>query len=68
MTSSARQQHDVLIGPKTGIQREKHSFNQIDLQGVTIDTNSHVTKICRKASRQLNALKRLCFYISLDTR
>ena len=44
------------------------SSNEIDLLGVTIDTNSHVTKICRKASRQLNAWKRLGFYILLDTR
>ena len=41
--------------------------NEIDLLGVTIDTDSHITKICRKASRQLNAWKRLGFYISLDT-
>ena len=40
--------------------------NEIDLLGVTIDT--HITKICRKASRQLNAWKRLGFYISLDPR
>ena len=44
------------------------SGNEIDFLGVTIDTNSHITKICRKASRQPNALKRLCFYIPLDTR
>ena len=48
------------------------SSNEIDLLGVTIDTtlsfDSHITKICRKASRQLNALKRLGFYIPLDTR
>ena len=43
------------------------SSNEIDLLGVTIDTNSHITKICRKASRQLNAWKRLGFYIPLDT-
>ena len=30
--------------------------NEIDLLGVTIDTNSHITKICRKSSRQLNAI------------
>ena len=42
--------------------------NEIDLLGVTIDTNSHITKICRKASKQLNTWKRLGFYISLDTR
>ena len=44
------------------------SSNVIDLLGVTIDTNSHITKICHKASRQLNVWKRLGFYISLDTR
>ena len=44
------------------------SSNEIDLLGVTIDTNSHITKICRKASRQRNAWKRLGFYIPLDTR
>ena len=44
------------------------SSNEIDLLEVGIDTNSDITKICRKASRQLNALKRLCFYIPLDTR
>ena len=48
------------------------SSNEIDLLGVTIDTklsfDSHITKICRKASRQLNALKRLGFYIPLDKR
>ena len=41
---------------------------EIDLLEVTIDTNSHITKIFRKASRQLNASKRLGFYIPLDTR
>ena len=48
------------------------SSNEIDLLGVTINTklsfDSHITKICRKASRQLNALKHLGFYIPLDTR
>ena len=48
------------------------SSNEIDLLGVTIDTkltfDSHITKIYRKASRQLNALKCLGFYIPLDTR
>ena len=44
------------------------SSNDIDLLGVTIDTNSHITKICRKAFKQLNALKRLGFYIPLHTR
>ena len=44
------------------------SSNEIDLLGVTIDTNSHITKICRKASRQLIAWERLGFYIPLDTR
>ena len=48
------------------------SSNEIDLLGVTIDTklsfDSHITKIFRKASRQLNALKRLAFCIPLDTR
>ena len=67
MISSARRQHDELglrveFSGKTIL-----SGNEIDLLGVTIDTNSHITKICCKASRQLNALKRLCFYIPLDT-
>ena len=44
------------------------STKEIDLLGVTTDTNSNITKICRKASRQLNALKCLGFYIPLDTR
>ena len=48
------------------------SSNEIDLLGVTIDTklsfDSHITKICHKESRQLNALKRLGFHIPLDTR
>ena len=44
------------------------STKEIDLLAVTTDTNSHITKICHKASRQLNALKRLGFYIPLDTR
>ena len=44
------------------------STKEIDLLGGTTDTNSRITKICRKASRQLNALKRLGFYIPLDTR
>ena len=44
------------------------SSNEIDLLGLTIDTNSHITKICRKASREFNAWKHLGFYISLDTR
>ena len=35
------------------------SSNEIDLLGVTIDPNSHITKIFCKASWQLNALKRL---------
>ena len=42
--------------------------NEIDLLGVTIDTNSHITKICSKAARQLNGWKRLGFYIPLGTR
>ena len=29
------------------------SSNEIDLLEVTIDTNSHITKICPKVSRQL---------------
>ena len=47
------------------------SSNEIDLLGITIHTklsfSSHITKICHKASRQLNALKCLSFYIPLDT-
>ena len=41
------------------------SSSKIDLLGVTIDTNSHINKICRKASRQLDALKRLGFIFHL---
>ena len=48
------------------------SSNETDLLGVTNDTklsfDSHITKICLKASRKLDALKRLGFYIPLDTR
>ena len=44
------------------------STKEIDLLEVTTDTNSHITEICHKASRQLNAMKRLGFYIPLDTR
>ena len=48
------------------------SSNEIDLLRVTIDTklsfDSRITKICRKASKQLNALKGLGFCIPLDTR
>ena len=44
------------------------SGNEIDLLGVTIDTNSHITKICHKASRKRNAWERLGFYIPLETR
>ena len=48
------------------------SSNEIDLLGISTDTtlsfDSHFTKICHKASRQLNALKRLGCYILLDTR
>ena len=48
------------------------SSNEIDLLGVPIDTklsfDSHIAKICRKASGQLNASKSLGFYIPLDTR
>ena len=47
------------------------SSNEIDLLGVTTDTklsfDSHITKICRKASGQLNGLKCLGYYIQLDT-
>ena len=68
MISSARQQHDELGLRVEFSGKTIHSGNEIDLLGVTIDTNSHITKICCKASRQLNALKRLCFYIPLDTR
>ena len=39
--------------------------NEIDLLGVVIDTNSHITKICRKASRQVNAWKRLGYIFHL---
>ena len=44
------------------------SSNEIDLLGVTIDTNSHITKTYQEGSRKLNAWKRLGFYIPLDTR
>ena len=44
------------------------SSNEMDLLVITIDTDSHITKICHKASRQLNALNHLGFYIPLDTR
>ena len=41
---------------------------EIDLLGVTIDTNSYITKTCHKGSIKLNAWKCLSFYIPLDTR
>ena len=44
------------------------STKEVDLLRVTTDTHSHITKICHKPSRQLNALKRLGFYSPLDTR
>ena len=48
------------------------SSNEIDLLGIITDTklsfDSHIAKICRKAYRQLNDLKRLGCYIPFDTR
>jgi hypothetical protein len=42
--------------------------NEVKLLGVTIDYelkfNSHITNICRKASRQLNVLKRMGKYLN----
>ena len=39
------------------------SKSEVDLLGLTIDNclsfNSHISSLCRKASNQLNALKRL---------
>ena len=49
---------------KAGIRLE---FNGIDPLGVTTDTNSHITQICCKASRQLNALKHLGAFIFHST-
>jgi hypothetical protein len=41
--------------------------DEVKLLGVTIDYelkfNSHITNICRKASRQLNVLKRIIIII-----
>jgi hypothetical protein len=42
---------------------------EVKLLGVTIDYelkfNSHITNICRKASRQLNVLKRMGKYLNV---
>jgi hypothetical protein len=42
--------------------------DEVKLLGVTIDYelkfNSHITNICRKASRQLNVLKRMGKYLN----
>jgi hypothetical protein len=62
------------------IQSKNISFNlngniiktedEVKLLGVTIDYelkfNSHITNICRKASRQLNVLKRRIYQDSLS--
>ena len=66
----------IAIGKNT--QSKKDSFNlngniiktedEVKLLGVTIDYelkfNSHITNICRKASRQLNVLKRMGKYLN----
>ena len=45
-----------------------HSEPEVKLLGVTIDFelkfSSHISNICKKASRQLNVLKRLGKYLS----
>ena len=66
----------IAIGKNT--QSKNISFNlngniiktedEVKLLGVTIDYelkfNSHITNICRKASRQLNVLKRMGKYLN----
>jgi hypothetical protein len=66
----------IVIGKNT--QSKNISFNlngniiktedEVKLLGVTIDyelkCNSHITNICRKASRQLNVLKRMEKYLN----
>jgi hypothetical protein len=46
--------------------------DEVKLLGVTIDYelkfNSHITNICRKASRQLNVLKRMGKYLNRSSK
>ena len=43
-----------------------------DLLGITLDNRlnfeTHISKLCRKAAGQLNALKRLIVYVHIETR
>ena len=45
---------------------------EVDLFGITIDNKltfeTHISRLCRKAAGQLNALKRLSYYIPVETR
>ena len=45
---------------------------EVDLLGITIDNKltfeTHISSLCRKAAGQLNALKRLSYYIPVETR
>ena len=44
---------------------------KVDLLGITIDNKltfeTHISSLCRKAAGQLNALKRLSYYIAVET-
>ena len=61
------------VGTKFQI-REKviYSSNKVDLLGIAIDNQlnfeTRISEICRKAAGQLNALKHLGSYISLESR
>ena len=45
---------------------------EVDLLGITIDNKltfeTHISRLCRKAAGQLNALKRLSYYMPVETR
>ena len=64
--------NDMIANPDKFKAIVRTNSSEIDLLGIRTDTelsfDSHIAKICPKASRQLNALKRLGFYIPLDTR
>ena len=44
---------------------------EVDLLGTTIDSKftfeTHISRLCRKAAGQLNVLKRLSYYIPVET-
>ena len=47
-------------------------MQEIKILGVTFDRDltfsSHITKMCKRASSQLNALKRISYYLDIDSR